>query len=391
VTRYGFAGLFRDILVRPPKIYYPGVLPNVALFNAMHKNPSVTKKSLKFFGIVAVAAFCYEWFPQLIFPMLGSLPLLCYFGHGNWIAYILGSGYNGFGLLDISLDWNYITFWQPMYTPLWANANVFLGAMFLCYFLYPILYFTDTFNAKSYAPMSSGTFDSTGAKYNISRILNPDNTLNQAALDAYDQPQWAASYVMYFFCGFAASTGAMVYAVLWYGKDSWDGIKEAWSNRRVPHNDPYLKLMEVYPRVPHWWYALLLFVCAALAIGQLYGGDMQLPWWGFIVISTISCIFTFPNGILWGVANMQVGMAFLSEVIAGAMFPGKPFAVLTCMVYGRQILEQNLNLISDYKFGFYMKVPETEMFIGQVYGTLLGPFINYAMMRKYSFNRIEHH
>jgi hypothetical protein len=74
-------------------------------------------------------------------------------------------------------------------------------------------------------------------------------------------------------------------------------------------------------------------------------------------------------------------MAFLSELIAGSLFPGKPFAVLTCMVYGRQILEQNLNLISDYKFGFYMKIPETEMCIGQVFGTLLGPFINYGMMR----------
>jgi hypothetical protein len=74
-------------------------------------------------------------------------------------------------------------------------------------------------------------------------------------------------------------------------------------------------------------------------------------------------------------------MSFLSEVIAGALFPGKPFAVLTCMVYGRQILEQNLNLISDYKFGFYMKIPEKEMFVGQVYGTLLGPFINYGVMR----------
>lgn len=86
---------------------------------------------------------------------------------------------------------------------------------------------------------------------------------------------------------------------------------------------------------------------------------------------------------------MQVGMAFLSEVIAGAMFPGKPLAVLTCMVYGRQILEQNLNLISDYKFGFYMKIPETEMFIGQVYGTLLGPFINYGMMRKSYFSHLQ--
>lgn len=90
------AGLFRDILVRPPKIYYPGVLPNVALFNAMHRNPTVTAKSLKFFTYVACATFIYQWFPGFIFPMLSSLPLLCYMGHGNWIAYLMGSGYNGF-------------------------------------------------------------------------------------------------------------------------------------------------------------------------------------------------------------------------------------------------------------------------------------------------------
>lgn len=41
----------------------------------------------------------------------------------------------------------------------------------------------------------------------------------------------------------------------------------------------------------------------------------------------------------------------------------------------------NLNLTSDYKFGFYRKIPEKEMFWGQVYGTLLGPFVNYGIMR----------
>lgn len=34
---------------------------------------------------------------------------------------------------------------------------------------------------------------------------------------------------------------------------------------------------------------------------------------GFLVISVTSFIFTFPNGILWGVANTQIGMAYLSE------------------------------------------------------------------------------
>jgi hypothetical protein len=93
---YGFSGLYRDIIVRPPKMYYPGVLPNVALFNAMHHNPAATRKALQFFSIVACAAFCYEWFPTLIFPLLASIPLVCYFGHGHWIPFVLGSGTYGF-------------------------------------------------------------------------------------------------------------------------------------------------------------------------------------------------------------------------------------------------------------------------------------------------------
>jgi hypothetical protein len=70
---YGTCGLFRDILVRPPKIYYPGVLPNVAMFNAMHKNPTVTKKSLTFFAWVALATFCYQWIPGVLFREFCSL------------------------------------------------------------------------------------------------------------------------------------------------------------------------------------------------------------------------------------------------------------------------------------------------------------------------------
>lgn len=93
---YGFSGLYRDILVRPPKLYWPGVLPNVALFNSMHKNPSVTAKSLKYFVTVMCCAFVYEWFPQLIFPLLGSLPFICWFGHGHWKPFVVGSGTYGF-------------------------------------------------------------------------------------------------------------------------------------------------------------------------------------------------------------------------------------------------------------------------------------------------------
>jgi hypothetical protein len=141
------------------------------------------------------------------------------------------------------------------------------------------MYFTNVMDAKTYVPMSTGTWDTTGAKYNLSRIMTAEHTLNQTALNDYSMPQWSASYAMYFFCGFAASTGAMIYSILWYGKAAYNGLKDGWKNRQSDYNDPYLKLMAHLPRVPHWWYGALLAICAGLALGQLYATDMQLPWW----------------------------------------------------------------------------------------------------------------
>ena len=378
---YGFAGLYRDILVRPPQMYYPGVLPNVTVFNTLHRNPSVTAKSLKFFCIVTICAFSYQWFPSLIWPMLSSLPLLCYMGPTSWKVFLLASGTYGFGILDLSFDWNYASFFSPLYTPLWANANRFVGAFLTCWLLYPIMYFANTFGGQRFAPMSSGTWDKNGSKYDIALVLTSSYTLNQTAMDSYSNPYWSGSYAMHFFWGFASSTGVLVYAVLFHGRSSWESIRDAWHNKRTDYDDPYVRLTANLPRVPNSWYIILLVTCLAVALGQLYGAEMQLPWWGLILITAISALFTFPSGILFGLSNMQVGMEYLAELLAGALFPGQPMAVLTCTVYGRQILSQCLNMISDMKFGFYMKIPERELFCAQVYGTLLGPFVNYACMR----------
>ncbi|PCG92141.1 Oligopeptide transporter OPT superfamily [Penicillium occitanis (nom. inval.)] len=379
---YGFVGIFRDIVVRPPKIFYPVVLPNVALLNAIHKNPALTAESLKYFAIIATCAFCWAWYPSLIWPMLSSLPLLCYMGHGNWISYILGSGSSGFGILDLTLDWNYASFFSPLYTPLWSTATQVTGAVFVCWFLYPILYFSNTNSSKSFPAMSSSTFDSTGEAYNISRVLTADGRGNYTALHEYSLPYWSTSYAMYYFWGFASSAGAIVFSLLWYGNESWDAVRQMFKRGRAEYpDDPYLKIVEDFHRVPHWWYLVVLVIAGGFSLGSLYGGGWGLPWWGFIVISLVSLVFTFPSGILFGIANIQVGMVFFSELIAGALFPGQPKAVLATLVFGRQVLDQTLNLCSDYKFGHYMKIPERELFTAQIYGTLLGPFINYGVMR----------
>lgn len=381
---YGFAGVFRDILVRPPKLFYPGVLPNVALFNAMHRNPAVTRKSLTFFACCAIVAFCWQWLPQLFFPLLASLPIICWLGHGNPVAYVLGSGNRGFGILDFTFDWNYINgTMESMYTPLWASMNQFAGIFLAVWVLYPVLYYANVLDAQKYGAMSALTFDRNGNEYNVSRILTPDHKLNRTALGHYSEPYWSVPYVFSFYWGFAASTGACLYVLLWYGRDSWEVMRNAFGKRdNLLHgDDPYIRLMAGSRRVPHWWYLVLLAICFGLSLATIDGGNLDLPWWGFVIMSLIAWAFTLPSGILFAISDQMIGMNFLSEVIAGTLFEGKPIAVLTSLTYGRQILQQNLNLLIDYKFGFYMKIPETEMFIAQLWGTLLGPFINYAVMR----------
>lgn len=264
-------------------------------------------------------------------------------------------------MLDISLDWNYIAFFAPLYTPLWSTATQVAGAVFVCWFLYPILYFTNTLNSLTFPAMSSSTFDSTGASYNISRVMTPDFRSNTTAMAEYSLPYWSTSYAMYFFWGFASSTGAVAFALLWYGKENLDVVRKTFRGHRAAYeDDPYLRAMAAHPRVPHWWYVVILVLASGLSIGALYGGGWGLPWWGFIVITLFSLLFTFPSGVLFGIANIQVGMSFFSELLAGGLFGGDPRAVLATLVFGRQVLDQTLNLISDYKFGYYMKISPSE-------------------------------
>ena len=105
---YGTAGLLREHLVTPPHMFYPLQLPTVALFRAMHGHNQIARNGLKFFLIVAAVTFAWTWIPQYIMPLLASLPIICWMGHGNPVAYVLGSGTYGFGLLTLSLDYNYI-------------------------------------------------------------------------------------------------------------------------------------------------------------------------------------------------------------------------------------------------------------------------------------------
>jgi hypothetical protein len=59
-------GIMRNFLVWPTFAIYPHIVPSVQLFDALHrgKNVGLQKKRLKFFWIVFIAIFVWEWFPE---------------------------------------------------------------------------------------------------------------------------------------------------------------------------------------------------------------------------------------------------------------------------------------------------------------------------------------
>lgn len=63
---YGLAGIMRSFLVYPTFAIYPHIIPPVQLFDTLHRGKTAVlqKQRLRFFWIVFVAIFVWEWFPE---------------------------------------------------------------------------------------------------------------------------------------------------------------------------------------------------------------------------------------------------------------------------------------------------------------------------------------
>jgi hypothetical protein len=119
---YGFAGLFRGMLVYPTAMLYPSNLIYVNLFDALHRGQGelMQKKRLKVFWLIVIAVFVYEWLPEYIAPLLGGFNIVCLAARNTeWVSYVFGGAYGneGMGLLGFGVDWANIGS-SPFYTPL---------------------------------------------------------------------------------------------------------------------------------------------------------------------------------------------------------------------------------------------------------------------------------
>ncbi|KAJ8595082.1 OPT oligopeptide transporter [Rhizopogon salebrosus TDB-379] len=366
---FSLGGIMRRFLVLPPSMIWPTNLVTCALFNTLHaqtyagigKRGGVSRE--RFFVYVFCGGCAWYFFPGYLFQALSYFTWVCWIAPDNIVVNQLFGYESGLGMSLITFDWAQITYvTNPLATPWWSEANILGGFVIFFWILTPILYYTNTWYSK-YLPMLSRTsYDNTGAGYNVSAILNADNTLNATAYEEYSPLFLSTTFAVSYGLSFASITATITHAVLFFRKQIW-----AQSRRSIDEQpDIHARLMSKYRQVPEWWYLIVFVVMFVFGIIVIEVWPTQFPVWGFVLALLIAFFYIIPIGMIQAITNQQVGLNVVTELVVGYAIPGRPLAMMLFKTWGYITMAQALQFASDFKLGHYMKIPPRTMFFAQV-------------------------
>ncbi|GAA6003702.1 hypothetical protein JCM10207_003554 [Rhodosporidiobolus poonsookiae] len=380
---FGLSGLTYRLLVRPTVMLWPSQLVTVALYETLHGSAKTERKQtqqrMRFFSWSFIGIFSWQFFPAVIFPTLTSIAVLCIINNTSWVMRILGSGYDGFGYLNLSLDWSVIGGTGALYTPFFAQCSYFAGLAFNLWIVTPLLYFSNFWNAQSFdSPLAAHLYNSTFGRLDVLDLLNPDLSLNETQYAEVGPLRLTPYFALTYGVSFAVLTSALTTVALWHSGD----IKAALFSRFDQRGDIHVEMLErSYPGVPRVWYFGIFIANFLAAVVLLWAYPvLQLPVWGLLLAMLIAVAFLAPVGIIAAITNTTIGLNVITEFVAGYIWPGKPLANICFKVYGYMAMLQSIDLTSDLKLGLYMKIPPRHLFVCQVYGTALGGVVNYLLI-----------
>lgn len=414
---YGMAGVLRRSLVYPTKMVWPGVLPLSSLVQTLHQGKASdgggdggdTARRFKFFWVVFGVVAVWELFPQYIMPALTGVSVFCLANRNSLVfTNVFGgsSGNEGLGLLALSFDWQYITT-SAFFLPFVTLANGFAGYV-LCMALFLGLYYGNVWQALQFPFLSQQLFSPSSSAdkfvvYNQSAILDAEFVLNTTALAVEGLPFFAASNASYLLTTNLGVTATVVHMCLWHADSvraafawNWKGM---WVRLRQPRTwwkrtpgaaasgaavdtetDPHYLKMKAYAEVPAWWYLSVLVVSAIVGLGCVYGVRSTLPWWGFLIATTLSFLATLFFGALSGLIGFNVPISSLIQLLGGYLHPGRPVANMYFVLFGSNAHAQALSLVGNLKLGQYGKLSPRCTFAVTLAGTLLGAVVNFVLM-----------
>ncbi|KAI8263477.1 Oligopeptide transporter 5 [Colletotrichum sp. SAR 10_77] len=293
---YGLVGLLRSILVHPSEMVWWQCLPMISIYQTLHRDPKGNNRErLRMFGFTSIGMFIWEPIASYIWPWLNGISIPCLASMNSApptrkvLMTIFGgiSSNEGQGILNFSLDWQYITS-RYMSLPLLQQANSWVGIV-LSYIMCFSLYYGGAWGAKKFPFMSTAMFDAkTGKVYNQTAVFGQNAILDTEALEIYGLPRLTASNVWANMAAMAAIGALITHISLFYGPLIKRSLIQAWKKTET---DPHYKVMqENYKDVPMWCHevtVLSVFLSTDLKMAQY----LKIPWRTMFLLQTWGSLF----------------------------------------------------------------------------------------------------
>jgi OPT family oligopeptide transporter len=135
-----------------------------------------------------------------------------------------------------------------------------------------------------------------------------------------------------------------------------------------------------YRETPWYWYLGVMIVSFILGLVVVLKENVTLPAWAYVVSLILGIIVAPFSTILYARYGNGIATNNLSKMLAGLMIPERPVGNMYFAAWSHNVIANCVNLCNDLKMGEYLKIPPRAMFLTQIYGTIIGGFINYAVM-----------
>lgn len=397
---YGMAGLLRRFLVYPALAIWPACLNTVALIKSFHDEANepvrgpfnriykASREKILLLGILAM--FVYFFIPGYLFQALSLFSWITWISPSNVHLDAVFGITGGLGLNPWpTFDWN-LTNGTGLYLPTYAivcqTVGILIAAMMIL-----ALWLTNTWNT-GYLPINSNsTFDNTGGRFNVTKILDSRSKLDETLYQSYSQPWFSAGYIVYNIWAFASYTATFVYTLIFNRQDIARGYRAFYrsvfkkgDNGEIDlGEDSHFRLMKVYKEVPEWWYLILLIVpiifgCAAIA-GYPTNVSVAPLFYGLIM----PILLVLPLGMIEAVTGISIPLNILAALIGGYINAGDANGLIYFKCWAYLSSWQALAFVQDLKLAHYLKIPPRVTFSVQIVGTVI-----YALVSSLSYNFI---
>ncbi|KAJ3364101.1 hypothetical protein GGF31_000596 [Allomyces arbusculus] len=404
---FGVAGTMRRLVIRPRQMLWPSVLPLVSLYSAFFSlsvkalqssnnasdaasstgypstgRPTKPKKHMSRILVFAIGALGMGVWqlvgPGFLAPMLGYLPLLCWFApKSNNLLQLWGSPNGGAGILSLTLDWTVVSSNLPMSIPLWSTVNIFVGNLLTMWILAPI---SDTQGwwGITNLPINTASLQTAKKKVNASELVT-NNQLDLAKYKEKGQLFLSPTFAWSYMGSMATFTSAISHTIVWYGKDTVRRIRD-WRNDRDSDNDIHCQLIDVYPEVPMLVYVGIFVGMAVVVAVVCQVSAIAMPLWATVLSLAVAVLGTPAIAVVMATTGSMLYLNVVSEFIIGLILPGSPVVMMSFKTLAVTVSQQALILLGDLKLGHYLKIPPRHIWWAQVVSQVLAVFSSYASM-----------